>query len=343
MKYLLYTVAILVILYLSSVFICHLLNRRHTIELDRRPLSRDCMAAIKGFAILIIMVGHIGNGFGIRYLTPLGSWGVALFLICSGYGLEKSLLKNGLKSYWKKRILTAYVPYLVFEIFGYCFLYGAIDLPAIIKDLLLIEPLHPFGWYMQCLFLYYIAFWISALAEKKSVVLKYCILTASAVLMFVFLRSLFKQQLFSFILGVLMAKFDGFSQKYIRKLGIGIPLLSLGALALAAKQVGFIRNGPSVIFYSAEAVQCSALAIGTISVIACLICVIPRCFYKPVALLGVISFELYLIHGFFISESVGIFEITSFFVLSLSVSGVVYLVRDYLKLLFSRIKNVKQN
>ena len=59
------------------------------------------MTAIKGMAILIIIMGHLGNIFGVRVFNPLGSCGVAIFLFCSGYGLQKSYYKKNLKE--KKR------------------------------------------------------------------------------------------------------------------------------------------------------------------------------------------------------------------------------------------------
>ena len=45
--------------------------------------------ALRGIAILIIMLAHCFGGFT-RALTPLGGIGVSIFLILSGYGLTKS-------------------------------------------------------------------------------------------------------------------------------------------------------------------------------------------------------------------------------------------------------------
>lgn len=39
------------------------------------------MTAIKGMAILIIIMGHLGNIFGVRVFNPLGSCGVAIFIL----------------------------------------------------------------------------------------------------------------------------------------------------------------------------------------------------------------------------------------------------------------------
>lgn len=44
--------------------------------------------------------------------------GVALFLICSGYGLEMSYSKNGLNGLWKKRILRLCIPFWIVQIVG---------------------------------------------------------------------------------------------------------------------------------------------------------------------------------------------------------------------------------
>ena len=79
------------------------------------PISRDLTVMVKGFAISIIIYGHCGNYFGIRYLTPLGGIGVALFLLLSGYGINESWIINGRKGYWKKRLLTFFMPYVTCE------------------------------------------------------------------------------------------------------------------------------------------------------------------------------------------------------------------------------------
>ena len=48
----------------------------------------------RAVAAIIIILQHVAGGFGIRYLTPLGGIGVAIFLILSGYGLNESYKKK---------------------------------------------------------------------------------------------------------------------------------------------------------------------------------------------------------------------------------------------------------
>lgn len=67
-------------------------------------ISREVSNICKGFAILIIILCHVGNYFT-RILTPLGGAGVSIFLILSGYGLLCSLLGTFLLYYIDKIIL----------------------------------------------------------------------------------------------------------------------------------------------------------------------------------------------------------------------------------------------
>lgn len=53
-------------------------------------MSKNYTTIIKGVAIIMVIMSHIGNVNDFRYLAPLGGIGVSLFLICSGYGLNES-------------------------------------------------------------------------------------------------------------------------------------------------------------------------------------------------------------------------------------------------------------
>lgn len=53
-------------------------------------MDRNFKTAIKGFAILIVVWAHSGARLGVGGIQFIAGIGVALFLICSGYGLEIS-------------------------------------------------------------------------------------------------------------------------------------------------------------------------------------------------------------------------------------------------------------
>ena len=71
-------------------------------------IDRNYTTAIKGFSILTVVWTHSGARLSVGGIQFIAGIGVALFLMCSGYGLEISYKKNGLKGFWKKRLLCVY-------------------------------------------------------------------------------------------------------------------------------------------------------------------------------------------------------------------------------------------
>ncbi|MDO4650852.1 MAG: hypothetical protein Q4B26_19625 [Eubacteriales bacterium] len=65
-------------------------------------MSRHFTSAIKGFSIFTIVWAHTGAQLNVGGIQFVAGIGVSLFLICSGYGLELSYQKNGLKNFVKR-------------------------------------------------------------------------------------------------------------------------------------------------------------------------------------------------------------------------------------------------
>lgn len=84
---------LILILFYSLGFIKY---NRHD---NQEWMGKDFTTAIKGFSILTVIWAHTGARFGIGGIQFIAGVGVALFLICSGYGLEVSYEKNGLKDF----------------------------------------------------------------------------------------------------------------------------------------------------------------------------------------------------------------------------------------------------
>ena len=64
--------------------------------------------ALKGIAMLTVVWAHASANLGIRGIQFIAGFGVATFLLCSGYGLEMSFQKNCLQHFWRKRLLYAF-------------------------------------------------------------------------------------------------------------------------------------------------------------------------------------------------------------------------------------------
>lgn len=115
-------------------------------------LSRETTNALKGLAVVLILISHIfGGGFGHRIVTPLGGIGVSIFLFLSGYGLNESYIAKGLRHFWKNKLLRLLLPYfiwLIFQIPISYIMYGEV------------QWFYRY-WYIEYMFIWYILFWLS--------------------------------------------------------------------------------------------------------------------------------------------------------------------------------------
>lgn len=333
MKYLIFSVLLMLALYGVAIIVTALCRQKAQREVA--PLSKDVGNCCKGFAIAIIMLAHIGNVFGVRYLTPLGSWGVGIFLFLSGFGLTVSTEKKGLENYWKNRIVVAWLPYVVVECIGFLLCptaeYFQLQWQDILLDLLLIRTIHPFGWYMQCLFLYYLGFYLANRLCRNNKPGKYAILSALCVVLFLCFRSLFKQQVFPFVFGVLIADDRKLREKLVSAPLNGLLCLIAGAMCLLVRQTAVVRSLVWV-HESVFAIQVLLLTLGTVNAMNWLYAHSRSVLLKPALLLGVVSYEIYLYHGWILDriseETVSYLTITLFFIGSIAIAIAIHWVWD---------------
>ena len=105
------------------------------------------------------MLSHIGNAKGTRLFAPGGGIGVALFLICSGYGLNESAKKGfHVWRFWKKRIVTVFLPYALIRTVMVITKHNDITALDFLFDITCIKPLYGLGWYLNYLLLCYVVF-----------------------------------------------------------------------------------------------------------------------------------------------------------------------------------------
>ena len=164
-------------------------------------LSKNQTNTLKGIAIIVILIAHIGTRYS-RFFTPLGGIGVAIFLILSGYGLELSYQKNGLKNFWKKRLLNVFIPYFCIELISLLFIPKSYI--SFILDVLLIVPKHPLGWYLNCLLIWYILFFLIRMfrsSDKVKFFLMFTVTLCFACFYFITKNNIYFEQSFSFVFG----------------------------------------------------------------------------------------------------------------------------------------------
>lgn len=260
-------------------------------------MSMQYTTIIKGIAILIIMLGHVANFWGgVRWFTPLGGIGVAMFLIISGFGLAESYKKTGLKNYWVKKLINVYIPYAIIRgiiiLFQICMgeKYNIVDT---LLGFVFIKNLHSYDWYMGYLFIWYFVFYFVNLINTDNKKKFLLFLIASITMFFVFKRNLYAEQSVSFLFGIYLSYYNKNSDKAFLK---GSLFIIIGIVALALKQVPVIRGLDIAILWNfIQLVNKFCIGCG---MIYCLYLIMKIINLKLVYYIGVISFELYLIHGY---------------------------------------------
>lgn len=107
---------------------------------------------------------HIGTMLSVGAIQFIAGIGLALFLICSGYGLEVSYEKNGLEGFWKKRLLGVCLPFWLVELVGLLVI-GTFSIKAYLLDFCFLKPATGYGWFMGYIVICYLIFY----AVKKLV------------------------------------------------------------------------------------------------------------------------------------------------------------------------------
>ena len=257
-------------------------------------ISKNESIILKGIAIFIIVIGHIGCNYT-RLMTPMGGVGVSLFLILSGYGLSLSFSKNGYKHWLRKRVFVVFIPYWIVQIISYFFL-TELKIQQVLLDLSLIKPLHPLGWYLNYLMLWYLTFFIVQFIRIEKIQWVVYILLAVLYAVYFEINSPIRfEQSLSFVAGCFFAK-NSFG-KFCIKIRFIIVLFILATLCLGIKQIPGIREHTIVEnflnlfikFFYAMTIIFFVLLIGEKQQVF---------FSKFFFLLGTLSYEIYLVHGY---------------------------------------------
>jgi len=116
---------------------------------------------IKGIAILLVMLGHIG------IIPHAGAYGVELFLMLSGFGLVQSYFNSGLGNFFSKRLSKVIIPYAIITIiwiliFGHPAILNGdyYQLVLVVLGLDVKTTVDPSMWYIPYIIIWYIVFYL---------------------------------------------------------------------------------------------------------------------------------------------------------------------------------------
>lgn len=286
----------LILLIIGAMFISTKLRITPPILYDGDFMSNQFTTAMKGIAMLMIMLGHCTGGFvGGRALTPFGGVGVSLFLIASGYGLNESFKKNGLNGFWKKRVLRVWVPYLIITLIFATFSWSSFK--YIWRQLIC---LNCFYWFVPYVMECYAIFWfLSRYAGKYRILL----MSFVGVSTLFWMQELQAEQALGFVSGVWMSenisnvKQRLKNRKYVYSMIMG--LFFVGMTSLAFKQTLFMRELEGSWMYN----SCQLLVKWPLSMMIIFFISQAHLLQKNpfIIFTGMISYELYLVHFRFYS------------------------------------------
>lgn len=279
--------------------------------------KKECSAWFKGLAIIMVILSHYAEWWSWFYaeegtrelirggISRFGPYGVAIFLLFSGYGLGKSAGDKRIG--WRfilKRVLSVYIPYLVIVIL--------IDLLSggfeTLEDVLDIFYGQDF-WYMTVLFSFYLAFMAIWFVFSNRHI--------RAVLMILFTywysNHLYKAgehdfwyiSNIAFAIGVLLALYEPIVKKLVDKAGIILAILfGIGSIAVVCTAL-FAEH---VWAEPIDEIRSRVIAVTIFTMFVVFFAAVWKWYDPVLPVLGKYSLYFYLSHTFLFMWAINYFE-----------------------------------
>lgn len=304
-------------------------------------LSRIDSQLLKGVSAILIVLHHLSQRIGIDFITlpfiEVGKYSVSLFLFLSGYGVMISYINNKdyMRGFLRKRVLGIYIPFIISNII-FIIIYKSegrvFSLVDIIKYTLGIKIIDPVMWFIFTIIVFYLIFYISF--KYTSIRYGKIIFSLGSILYLILgiilnLGTTITNISFAFWGGIMLAiykeRFINFLDKrYIVKVILSICVLGITRVISVMAGNIFLRE--------------VVLNISTLTY-SFLIIILSKRFKlngKSVAVLGAVSFEVYLLHNKLISLIPNINKS----IISISVYFIILIILSYI---FKKINSIVTN
>ena len=305
-------------------------------------MSREYSTALKGASMLIILWVHVGVTYGIQHIQFIGAVGVSLFIIFSGYGIQRSTECRGLKGYWRRRIVSIALPYWIVEAFG-LFVTGQLTIKRYVLDFFFIQPAMGPGWFMQYIMICYLIYYLVCVIFKQN---RDCrdidgeeIILYGAFLVWLVLESLYfadpampflkARQMLCFPFGITIAKHRDKTSELLDKQIVIMGGIIIGLVFMAITQLRVIKESTFLVQNILSLPTVFPMAISVIAITK------RRDWFldnRVLRVMGLISFEIYLVHIF----TLGILKpsmplLVLFIFITTAGASLLYLFREKLK------------
>lgn len=141
-------------------------------------LSVDTSKYYRGLFASVILFHHLAQrtetGITFRCFSMVGFLAVAFFFFLSGYGLQKSYITKSdsyKKGFILKRIPSVLIPYIIITVF-YWLMYLVGGQFYSLKDIIFAvidgRPIVSYSWYIICILVFYVVYWLLMLICRKN-------------------------------------------------------------------------------------------------------------------------------------------------------------------------------
>ncbi len=252
--------------------------------------SRQQTDVLRGMAAIVIAVFHVLIQWHCHRVVNLpGSVAVAMFLVLSGFGLNESYKRSGLKDYWRKRLRRVIFPYWLF-LAVVTLLQGFPGWKTFLLDACFIKSDY---WFVPFLVQWYLVYWIVQRWFSSGLV---PILMVLGLIVLNFHSQVEAEQAFSFLAGILISQhietLRSKQRAYWLRAAIGCFLLATAFLLLKEIPAVHAQKGTAfynhILFFIKLPMALSLLLLPMFFA--------PLCRSRILRLAGIASLEIYLVH-----------------------------------------------
>lgn len=279
--------------------------------------TRNATAWFRGLAIIMVILSHYAEWWswfyaeeGMRELVRLGvsrfgPYGVAIFLLFSGYGLAKAAGNKRVDAkFVLKRVLSVYIPYLVMALLIEL-LSGGFESFEDVTDVLYG---HDF-WYMRIMFSFYIAFIVTGIIfvnpHMRAILIMVFTVCYSGYLYYAGKYDFWFVSNIAFALGVILAVYEPYIKKLVDRAGVMLAVIfgiASGYVVYSSLYAGHARAK------TADEIWSRIIAVLIFTLFIVFLAALWKWYDPFVQILGRYSLYLYMSHTFLFMWAINYFE-----------------------------------